>query len=134
MIKRLLVNWIVMAVAIGLVAALLPGVSVRHAPFSFLWISALFALVNLVLGTILRFLTAPVMVATLGLFGIVINALMFRVTAWGSDSLSVDGFGTALLAALLITAVVFVLRLTPWGRAGRKTKAKAKAKAKAKSA
>ena len=134
MIKRLLINWIVMAVAIGVVAAILPGVSVRHAPFSFLWISALFALVNLVLGTILRLLTAPVMVATLGLFGIVINALMFRLTAWWSDSLTVNGFGTALLAALVITVVVFLLRLTPWGRAGRKSKARAKTKAKTKSA
>jgi putative membrane protein len=61
---------------------------------------------------------------TLGLFGLVINGLMFRVTSWLTGALTVDGFGTAFLAGLIITVISAILHLTPLGRAARKERHK----------
>ena len=122
MLKRLFARWVILAIAVGLTAGLLKGVSIHGGLFALLWISALFALVNLILGTFVRVITAPLMLLTLGLFGLVVNGLMFKVTSWLSDSLTVDGFGTVLLAGLIITVVAAVLALTPLGRPARKHK------------
>ncbi|HEU5473513.1 MAG TPA: phage holin family protein [Actinophytocola sp.] len=109
MLKRLLLHWVLLAVAIGLVAALLPGVHIHGGLLSLLWIAALFALINVTLGTLLRLLTIPLLLLTLGLFTLVINAVIFALTARWSDALSIDNFWWDLLAALCVTVVTAVL-------------------------
>src|SRR3954452_21425345 len=109
MIRRLILAWLILAVAIGITAALLPGVDIDGGFGSVLWIAVIFGLVNAVLGTILRLLTFPLIVLTLGLFALVINAVLIQVTSWISDSLDFDGFLTALLAALIISVITTVL-------------------------
>lgn len=121
MFKRMLMRWLILAIAVALTAWLMPGVAL-HGWFAPLWVSALFAAVNLVLGSLLRLVAAPVMLLTLGLFGLVINGLMFKVTSWLTDDLTASGFATAFLAGLVITAIGAVLHLTPLGRAARKKK------------
>jgi putative membrane protein len=74
-------------------------------------VAAVFATVNVVLGTIVRLFTLPLMLLTLGLFSIVVNALMLLVTDWLMDSFDIEGLGTALLAALIISVVSAVLEL-----------------------
>jgi putative membrane protein len=115
MIRKLLVSWVVLAVAIGLVAGLLPGLHINGGALTLLWVAALYALVNVTLGTILALLTAPIVLLTLGLFTIVINAAMFSLIDALSSSLDIDGFGWALLAALCVSVctilLTFVLRL-----------------------
>ncbi|GAA2023947.1 phage holin family protein [Catenulispora yoronensis] len=122
MLKRLIASWIILALAFVLAAWISPGMDVHGGPVGWLWIAALFGLLNLVLGTILRLFTAPLMLLTLGLFGIVINAVLLRlVDAWSSD-LELDGFGSALWAAILITVLTWLLGLTPLGRFERTAK------------
>lgn len=111
MLKRLLLRWLLLAVAIGLVAAWLPGVHITGGVLSLLWIAALFALVNVTVGLLVRVLTAPLLLLTLGLFTLVINAAMFALTAWWSDSLEVDGFWSDFLAALCVTLISALLHL-----------------------
>jgi putative membrane protein len=119
MLGRLLLRWLLLAVAIGLVAALLPGVHITGGLLSLLWIAALFALVNVTIGTVLRILTAPLLLLTLGLLVLVINAGMLWLTDRWSDSLAVDNFwwdlAAALGIALLTTVLYFLFRepLTP---------------------
>jgi putative membrane protein len=119
MLGRLLLRWLLLAVAIGLVAALLPGVHITGGLLSLLWIAALFALVNVTIGTVLRILTAPLLLLTLGLLVLVINAGMRWLTDRWSDSLAVDNFwwdlAAALGIALLTTVLYFLFRepLTP---------------------
>jgi putative membrane protein len=125
MVKRLFAHWLILAVAIALTAWLMPGVAL-HGWYAPLWVSALFSAVNLVLGSVVRLATAPIMLFTLGLFGLVVNGLMFRVTAWLTDDLTVDGFGSAFLAALVVTVISAILIRTPLGRAARKSKSKGK--------
>jgi putative membrane protein len=108
-VRIFLVAWLILAVAIGIAVAVVPGVSVDGGVLTYLWIAALFAIVNLLLGPILRLLTAPLIIITLGLFAFVVNAVLFAITAWLSSKLAVDSFGDALLAALVISLVSWVL-------------------------
>ena len=114
MLRRLLVRWLLLASAIGLTAGLLPGVHVEGGLGSLLWIAALFGVINLVVGTALRILTIPLIVLTLGLFALFINAALFALTARWSDSLAVDGFGWDLLAALCVSVFTVILDFVFW--------------------
>lgn len=114
MLIRLLLRWFLLATAIGLTAGLLPGVHIDGGVGSLLWIAALFGVINLIVGTILKILTVPLIVLTLGVFAIVINAAMFALTAHWSSALSVDGFGWDLLAALCISGFSLSVELALW--------------------
>jgi len=111
MLKRFLLIWLTLAVAIGLTAWLLPGVDVNGGFGSLLLISAAFGLVNAVIGSVMRLLTMPLTIMTLGLFALVVNALMLVITDWILDSLDIDGFLTALVATLLISLFSTILNL-----------------------
>lgn len=102
---RWLRGWIVLAVAIALTVWLFPGIDVDWHLGIYLWIALVFAVVNLFLGTILRFLSLPITLVTLGLFGIIINAILLLVTDWLIDSLDVDGLLTAVGAGIVISLV-----------------------------
>src|SRR4029450_13762184 len=82
MLKRFLLGWLAIAIAVGLTACLLPGMDVDGGFGSLLIIAAVFGLVNAILGSILRVLTIPLTVMTLGLFSLVVNAILLLVTAW----------------------------------------------------
>jgi putative membrane protein len=100
-----------LAVAIGLTAWLLPGMDVDGGLLVLLGIALVFSLVNVVVGTLLKLLTAPLTVLTLGLFAIVVNAVLLALTAWLLDRLSVDNALTAVVATLLISLFSTVLSL-----------------------
>lgn len=106
-----LIRWGILAAAIALTAWLLPDVDAEGGFFTVLWIAVIFGLVNAILGLLLRVLTLPLILLTFGLFSLVINAIIVLVTDWLSDDFTVDGFWTALLAAIIISIVSFVLSL-----------------------
>lgn len=105
---RLVVRFLVIAAAVWIVAAVVPGVVVREGVESYLVIALIFAAVNLLVKPLLKLLSFPLLLLTLGLFLIVINAAMFGLTALLTDRLSVDGFGPAVIAALIISAVTWL--------------------------
>jgi putative membrane protein len=72
---------------------------------TYLWIGLIFGVVNAIVGPVLRLLSLPFVVLTLGLFLLVINAALLGLTAALSDRLSVDGFGTALIGGLILAIV-----------------------------
>jgi putative membrane protein len=72
---------------------------------TYLWIGLLFGLVNAIAGPVLRLLSLPFVVLTLGLFLLVVNAALLGLTAAISDRLTVDGFGTALIGGLILAIV-----------------------------
>jgi putative membrane protein len=116
MLKRFLWIWLAVAVAIGLTAWLLPGVEINGGFGSLLLIAAVFGLVNALLGTIVRLLTMPLTVITLGLFALVVNALMLQITDWWLDQIDVDGFLTSLVATVLISLFSTILQVIVLGR------------------
>ncbi|TFV47210.1 phage holin family protein [Blastococcus sp. TF02A_35] len=106
---RFALKVVLMAGVFYLVDLVLDGVAVVGNPDAplgevgtFLWIALIFAVVNAVVGPILRLMSLPFVLVTLGLFLLVINAALLGITAAITDRLTVDGFVTAVLGGLLL--------------------------------
>jgi putative membrane protein len=97
---KILVRWLLLALALLLVAHLYPGVEVKNFT-SALIAAAVLGLFNTLLRPILVLLTLPVTVVSLGLFLFVINALMFWAAATVLDGFGVAGFWAALIGSLI---------------------------------
>ncbi len=117
MIKFLL-KVVIMAGVFYLMTRLLPGVDVlgnEDAPLgitgTFLWIALLFAVVNAIVGPVLRLLSFPFVLLTLGLFLLVVNAALLGLTAALSGRLQVDGVVSAIVGGLLIAAFGWIAEL-----------------------
>ena len=108
---RMLVRLVVLAVIFAIVAKLVSGIHIYGGFLWYVWLAAIFSLVNLILGPILRLITLPLIVLTLGLFLIVINAALLAITAALSSHLSVDSFGAAVLGGLLIAVFSWLAEL-----------------------
>jgi putative membrane protein len=109
-LRGLLVRWVVLAVAFAVTAWLIDGVTIHGGVVDYLWLALLFGIVNAVLGTIVRIFTLPLTIVTLGLFSIVVNALMLEITAALSGALEIDSFfWTAILAAITLAVVSVIL-------------------------
>jgi len=109
-LRGLLVRWVVLAVAFAVTAWLIDGMTIHGGVIDYLWLALLFGIVNAVLGTIVRIFTLPLTIVTLGLFSIVVNALMLEITAALSGSLEIDSFfWTAILAAVTLSIVSVIL-------------------------
>ncbi len=106
----LLIRWAILAGAFAITAWLLSGLDVSGGFWGYLWVSALFGIVNVFLGTILRIVTLPLTLITFGLFLIVINALLLQITDGLSDHLTIDEFWwTAIWAAIILALATVVL-------------------------
>ena len=109
-LRLLLIRWAVLAVAFAVTAWLLDGMDVSGGIGAYIWVSALFGIVNVLIGTVLRLLTLPLMLLTLGLFSIVVNAILLEITDWLTDHLTIDDFfWTAILAAIILSIVSVIL-------------------------
>jgi putative membrane protein len=93
----------------------LPGLRVQPNPNgplgefgTYLWIALIFGIVNAIVGPILRLLSLPFVLLTLGLFLLVINAALLGLTALLSDRLTIDGFGTAVIGGLILAIASWV--------------------------
>jgi len=117
LVLRLIVN----AVALLAAAWIVPGIELstaRGQPTANEWLTLLlvaliFGLVNAIIRPVVVFLTFPITVLTLGLFIFVINALMLILTSWIAAGMAlgfrVNGFVPALLGALIISVVSFIM-------------------------
>ncbi len=106
----LLIRWAVLAGAFAITAWLLSGMDVSGGAWGYIWVSALFGIVNAIIGTILRILTLPLTLLTLGLFSIVVNALMLQITDGLTSNLTIDEFWwTAIWAAIILSIVSVIL-------------------------
>ncbi len=108
---RLLIN----AVALAAAEWLIDGITYTGDWIWLIGVALIFGIVNATISPLLKMLTCPLIVITLGLFTLVINALMLELTAWLAGffdlSFRVDGFWPAFLGALVISIVSFVLSL-----------------------
>ena len=109
MIAALLIRWVVLAVAFAITAWILDGMDVSGGFGTYLWLALLFGLVNAVVGTILRLLSLPLMVVTLGLFAVVINAFLLQILDWISSQFTIDHFWWTAIWGAVILAIVSVL-------------------------
>jgi putative membrane protein len=99
-----LVPWSVVAIALWVTAYIVPGVGFTS--MTALAVAALvLGLVNALVRPVLTILTLPLTVLTLGLFYLVVNGLAFGLAAAITPGFSVDGFGSAIIGALLVSIV-----------------------------
>jgi putative membrane protein len=115
MAGSLLLHWILNAAALWVAAAIIPGLDFSGGPGRLLLVAAVFGIVNSTLRPLLAILTCPLIVLTLGLFTLVINALMLMVTGWLSESwnlgFTVSGFWAAFFGGLVVGLVSMMLSL-----------------------
>ncbi|GAA4795684.1 phage holin family protein [Streptomyces ziwulingensis] len=78
-------------------------------------VAVIFGLVNLLVKPFVQILTLPLFILTLGLFTLVVNALMLLLTSWLADKLDlsfhVEGFWTAVLGGLIVSVVSWALNM-----------------------
>jgi len=111
MLRDFLIRVAVNAIAIAVMVAVLPGITVRDESIAtYLLLGLVFGLVNALLKPILTILTCPLIIVTLGLFVLVINGLILMLTgSLTSGLLSVDGLGWAILGGIVMGLVNVVL-------------------------
>ena len=112
----LLISWLINALALGVAVWLLPGITVgENAWLAVALMAVVFGLVNALIRPLVKFVTCLINVITLGLFTLVINALMFWLSGWIAQQLNigfeVKNFWWAFLGALVVSVVSFVLNL-----------------------
>ena len=113
---RFLIRWAINAVALYVAVALVPGITQQSASWlSYIWLALIFGVINALLNPLLKLLTCPLILLTLGLFTLVINTFLFYLagyigTAFGVG-FTVDGFWSALLGSIIVTIVSVVLSL-----------------------
>lgn len=118
---KFLLKVIINAVAIWLATLLLSGLEVvggdsdGERVLVFLVVALVFGIVNAVVKPIVKLLSLPLYILTLGLFTLVVNAAMLLLVGWLSEQteygLRIDSFWTALVGGLIISIVSFVLSL-----------------------
>lgn len=123
---RFLISVVVDALALATAAWLLDGIRVTGATtedqvLTLVVVALIFGVINAIVAPILKLLSIPFIILTLGLFLIVINAAMLLLTSWISEQIGfgfvVDGFWTAVLGAIIVTIATWVLEaLLPDGR------------------
>jgi putative membrane protein len=106
---RLLIHWFLSALSLIIVANIIGGFQISG--FGAAFIAAIvIGLVNGTLGFFLKIVTFPLTVVTLGLFWLVINALMLEVAAALVPGFRIDGFLPAFIGAIVLSLVNMVLR------------------------
>jgi putative membrane protein len=114
LILRLLANAGALAVATWLLADItLTAPTTGRKVLTLLIVALIFGIVNAIVKPIFTLVTAVAVLLTLGLFLIVINALMLLLTSWISDQVdlgwNVDGFWTAVFGSIIISIISFVV-------------------------
>ena len=106
---RLLLNWILSAVAVWLVAQIVPGVHVSGATAALI-AALVIGFINATLGALLKIITFPLTLLTLGLFWFVINALMLEFASALVPGFQVHGFLAAFVGAIVLSLVNLLLK------------------------
>jgi putative membrane protein len=106
---RMLLNWVLSAVAVWVVAQIVPGVHVSGAVAALI-AALVIGFINATLGLILKVITFPLTLVTLGIFWFVINALMLELAAAFVPGFQVHGFIAAFIGAIVLSLVNLLLK------------------------
>jgi putative membrane protein len=112
---KFIIRWGINAAALYAAVLLVDGIELQGNWTSLLWLALIFGLLNALVRPLLKLLTCPLIVLTLGLFTIVVNTLMLMLTSRVGQAfgfgLTVDGFWTAVLGSLVISVVSIVMSI-----------------------
>jgi putative membrane protein len=118
MIKNILIRWLIIALAVVVAVWLVPGIEVTGTSgwLTVIIMAAVLGLINAIIRPILALLSCGCIVATLGLFMLVINAFTFWLasyitSAWFGQGFEVDSFWSAFLGSLVVSVVSFLVSM-----------------------
>jgi putative membrane protein len=108
-----LIDWLILALAVWVAAQLVPGIHLEGLK-STLLVAGILGLLNALIKPSLKILTIPLTFLTLGLFAVLLNAVLLALTDWiasgiGGINFKIDGFFAALLGAVAISIVTFLV-------------------------
>ncbi|MFZ0420434.1 MAG: phage holin family protein [Candidatus Sulfotelmatobacter sp.] len=106
---RMLLNWVLSALAVWIVSRVVPGIYVSG-PVAALIAALVIGFINATVGVVLKILTFPLTLVTLGLFWLVINALMLKFASALVPGFQVRGFLAAFLGAIVLSLVNMILK------------------------
>ena len=123
---RFILRFLATAAALWVAVILVPGIHFTGSWVGMLGVALVFGLVNAIIRPILKLLTCPLVVLTLGLFVFILNALMLWLASEISQALGigfdVDGFIAAFIGALIVGIVSTVLNLVVGKRETRESR------------
>lgn len=112
---KLLVRWVISSLALFAAAWLVPGIRVEgNAWIVYAVMAVILGLVNAIVRPVLKFLTCPLIILTLGLFTLIINGVTLWLASliavnWFNVGFYVDGFLSAFLGGLIVSVVTVIL-------------------------
>lgn len=106
---RLLLHWVLSALALIIVGHAVPGFYIRGFGAA-LWAAVIIGLINATLGAFLKLITLPLTILTLGIFWLVINALMLWLATAVVPGFHISGFGAAFVGAIVLMLVNMLFR------------------------
>ena len=109
MLLHIIVSWFVSALALWLVAQMIPGIQLRNFGAALI-ATIIIGIVNATAGPVLRILTFPLTLLTLGLFLLVVNAFLLKLASLFTPGFSVHGFLSALFGSVVLTILTALLR------------------------
>jgi putative membrane protein len=108
-IRWLLVSWAVNAVALGITGWILSGVSFNDSFWTLIWASLVFGVLNTILKPVLKLVTLPLALVTLGIAWFFVSLLMLWLTDLIIGAFNISGFWNYVWATIIVWAVNLVL-------------------------
>ena len=112
---RFILRWAINAIAIFLAIRFVPGISLESGWLSVIWLALILGLVNAFLRPLLKLLTFPLILVTLGLFTLLINTFLFWLTGQIGQMIgihiTINGFWPAFLGGLVVSVVSVIMTL-----------------------
>jgi putative membrane protein len=116
---RMLLHWVLSALAVWIMSRVVPGIYVSG-PVAALIAALVIGFINATIGLLLKILTFPLTLVTLGLFWLVINALMLELaSALLAPGFQVRGFMAAFIGAIVLSLVNLLLKAIVMPSSGR---------------
>ncbi len=106
----LLVRWILFALAIIFVAWLVPGIEVENFQSAML-VTVIIALINIFIRPLIVFITLPINILTLGIFTLVINALLLMLAGYLAPGFDVEGFLSAFIGSVVLAFLGLIINM-----------------------
>lgn len=113
---NLIIRWLINMVGLYLAVMIVPGVNLSSDEWiSFVWLALIFGLLNALVRPILKLLTCPLIILTLGLGTLLLNTAMLYILEWAAGLFNIgftlDDFWAAFLGALVVSVVSLVLTM-----------------------
>lgn len=109
MLLHIIVSWLLSALALWLVAQIVPGIELRGFGDALI-ATIVIAVVNAIVGPVVRFVSFPLVILTLGIFLLVVNALLLKLASMLSPGFRIRGFLSAMIGSVVLTVLTWILR------------------------